>query len=361
MAYVEKYVTDAGAGTADGSSLANAWSWATMLTTLASGQRANVQGAITRTTNTDVFTNNGTTAAPISVRGINASLGDLEANGVTRGGAPITTNFPVITYTTGKVTWPTFCVQEHLAGTGAPTAGTSFAGAANGFMRRCDFRNTHATNSTASGATASSPSFTEECFFSIASSNAAAFAFTMGGRAARIVATAGSAGGGGISITATGSLTHCMIRDVAAGISITALANIEGCSFRNVSGNAIANGSTANITNCVAWLANGGKWYNSTGSVRQHFQNFNAVGCAGTPAADTNAGDWPVDNQITLTSDPFTSSTDLSLNNTSGGGLACQGTANFAYLDGGAWQVQATPPAGGLGAGTGRSAPRGTF
>jgi hypothetical protein len=115
MAFTEKYVTNSGAGTADGSSLANAWSWATMLTSLSAGQRANVQGAITRTTSSDVFTNAGTAANPMGLRGINSTLDDLEANGRTRGGALVTTNFPVITYTTGNLTLPGPMVLEHLS------------------------------------------------------------------------------------------------------------------------------------------------------------------------------------------------------------------------------------------------------
>ena len=67
MAFTEKFVTDAGAGGATGADLANAWSWATMLTTLAAGDRALYNGNITRTTASDVFTNVGTAAAPIQL------------------------------------------------------------------------------------------------------------------------------------------------------------------------------------------------------------------------------------------------------------------------------------------------------
>ena len=123
MAYTERYVTDAGAGANDGTSLANAWSWATMLTSIVGGERANVIGAISRSTNTDVFSNNGTASAPIALRGMNSVLGDLDALGRTsNSGALITTNFPVFTYTTGRLKAPQYFDFSRFVLTSAATA-----------------------------------------------------------------------------------------------------------------------------------------------------------------------------------------------------------------------------------------------
>lgn len=342
MAFTEKYVTNAGAGAADGSSLANAWSWATMLTTLAAGQRANVQGAITRTTSSDVFTNAGTTANPMGLRGISSTLDDLEANGRTRGGALVTTNFPVVTYTTGRLTLPAFMICEHVAFTGAPSTQTLNVGTS--IVRKCVVSNTIASGTT-SAASLGNGGVAIDCDFTNSSSSSNARCLSFGSASIAdgcLIRGTGSFGGVGAHMGSTGSfLNRCMIRDVVTGLAGSGgVATVSGCSFRSISGVYLGlPGSLRVAANCVAWGSGGSsQWYATGGTVLQNSQFNNFVGNMGV--ADADEGNWPTRYETTLTADPFVSSTDLTLNATSGGGALVRAAGYPAYLDGGAWQHQ---------------------
>lgn len=346
MAFTEKYVTSAGAGAADGSSLANAWSWATMLTTLAAGERANVNGTITRTTANDAFTNSGTSANPIAIRGINSTADDLESNGRTRGGALVTTNFPVITYTTGQLTLPDYCRAEHLSVTSAADARTVEMSQRN-VVRRCKFSNTHSNGSIASAVLIGSPSLLLDCDLSAVTTNTTAKAVSLagGGLVIGCLVTGVTSGCGGIGgLGQNCRIIGCMIRDAGFGIKPGSDGiSVVGCSLRNISGkyfdNNIGNGLIL-MENCVAWGSGGSsKFYNADTAVVYNNQFNNFVGNMG--AADTNEGNWLNRNEVALTADPFTSSTDLTLNATAGGGAAVKAAGYPAYLDGGAWQTQA--------------------
>ncbi len=135
MALTERYVNDAGSGSADGSSEANAMSFATftdyMVTggsfTAAAGDRFNIKGAITsRTTTTDTWLNGGTATSPVIIRGYNSTIGDLTTLARTNGnGALVTTNYPTLTYTTGGITITgSFIIVEALSITSARTQAT---------------------------------------------------------------------------------------------------------------------------------------------------------------------------------------------------------------------------------------------
>ena len=109
-AITDRYVNNAGSGTADGSSAANAMSLTTfvdyMVTggsfTAAAGDRFNIKvdGTYARTTNVDTWVNGGTTTSPVIVRGYNTTPGDGYL-GRSSGGTLITTNMPTFTYTGG--------------------------------------------------------------------------------------------------------------------------------------------------------------------------------------------------------------------------------------------------------------------
>jgi len=358
MAFTEKYVTNAGAGTADGSSLANAWSWVTMLTSLSAGQRANVQGAITRTTNSDTFTNNATTANPMSIRGINSALDDLEANGRTRGGSLVTTNFPTITYTTGKLTLPSNCICEHISLTSA-ISGTSLVGNASMVVRRCVIANTHATSASAIAITIGTGVLID-CDISCVSSSSSAKAIQS--NAAGLIylckITGNTSGGGCVDLSgASGRVIACVLQDAGFGVTSsgasTGLNAVFGCSFRNITNNYLKTTATTGsfhcIANNVAWGSGGSsQWYSANGTVSSNNQFNNFIGNMGV--SDADLGNWINRYGVTLTADPFTSSTDLTLNNTSGGGALVRGAGHPAYLDGGAWQHQ---DAGGGGGGAG--------
>jgi len=131
MALTDYYVTDAGAGSGDGSSIANAMSYSRftdyMVTggsfTAAPGDRFNIIGAITgRTTTVDTWVNGGNSTSPVVVRGW-TSGGTTPYAGRTNGNGPlITTDFPTISYTTGRITITgSWIVLECLSVTGNPS------------------------------------------------------------------------------------------------------------------------------------------------------------------------------------------------------------------------------------------------
>ncbi len=163
MAMNEYYVTDAGAGDGSGQpNEANAMSFATFVDfmstggthTAAAGDRFNVKGAITaRTTTVDNFTNGGTVVSPVVIRGYNTTIGDLTSVARTNGnGALVTTNYPTISYTTGRIVVAgNFIIVEALQVSGAnvtANAGNLTTTGTDVFVKRCNFFNT-STNANA--------------------------------------------------------------------------------------------------------------------------------------------------------------------------------------------------------------------
>lgn len=341
----DKYVTDAGAGAADGSNLANAWSWATMLTTLAAGDRALYNGAIAGGAAAQSFTNAGTGAAPMKLVACDGS-GNPIIPTRTAGGALDMTGCGLITYTSsGRLTLPAFFVLQGARMTAAVANPTLTVGAEN-VVRLCQIDATHATSASSAAISNGTASAIIDCDFTSTTTGGSSVVMSSGVIRNCLI----TAGNMAIGVTGTCTIVRCSIRDAVGGINNTAgTPYIDGCSFRNLSGNYINNGNTTqvSVTNCAAWGSGGAsKWYNSTTSVRSHLQSHNAVGNMG--AADTNEGDWPVESEVALSADPFTSSTNLTLNSTSGGGAACKGVGLHPYLDIGAWQVQASAGGGGV-------------
>ncbi|MBN9691309.1 MAG: right-handed parallel beta-helix repeat-containing protein [Verrucomicrobia bacterium] len=158
-AITDRYVTDAGAGSGDGSSIANAMSFSTftdyMVTggsfTAAAGDRFNIIGAISsRGTTTDTWVNGGSSTSPVVVRGWTAGGTTAYAGRTNGNGWLITTNFPSITYTTGRLNVTgSFIVVESLNLLGA-LSGAVLTLAADSFAVAVRSENT----STAGGATA---------------------------------------------------------------------------------------------------------------------------------------------------------------------------------------------------------------
>lgn len=355
MAYTERYVradaNGAGDGTTDTNSGANgAYTWAQMVADTTAGPiRYNIKnGSYSRTTTVDNAFTAGTTAAPRVLRGFNNTIGDLDNIERPLGQAMDTTNFPVITYTTGRVVFPAYGIIENLVITSASTSATVTQGT-HGIIRRCKISNTHASSATSIGLTLSSGgnSITEDSDISISSSSSSAKAISaIDGKIARCLMTGNTAGAGCIIIGAGRVyLQDCMLRDAGFGIDTATgslQVHIESCSFRNITNNYLNNQSTANgmwIINCVAWGVGGSsKWYNSSTSIRANFQSNNAIGNMGV--GDTNEGDWYTINETALTIEPFISSTDLRLNGVLNGGLSCKTTGIFRNKDLGAIQAQ---------------------
>lgn len=111
MAITERYVTTTGAGAHDGTSEGNAFSWAEMVSDLNAGGRAgyryNVkQGTYSRAGTLDTLTGDGSTTAPIIIRGYKTTIGDATLGRLTTG-ALDTSNMPTVTYNSSGLFYPT--------------------------------------------------------------------------------------------------------------------------------------------------------------------------------------------------------------------------------------------------------------
>lgn len=172
MAITERYVNSAGSGSADGSSEANAMSYATFLDymitggsfTAAAGDRFNIiQDTYARTTTTDTWVNGGTATSPVIIRGYKTTITD-GYQGRTNGSGPlVTTNMPSITYTTGRLTITgNFIILESLNITGAPSNSTVSLTAAN-YLVHCVVANT-GTNASSEAVFCGSSGAPAACF-----------------------------------------------------------------------------------------------------------------------------------------------------------------------------------------------------
>lgn len=97
MAMTTKYVTTTGAGAKNGTDAANAWDWATMLTSAAAGDDILIQEGTYSLSASSTFTNAGTSTSPIRLRGAKTDWTPLSPTR-TSAGALSTTNMPVIAY-----------------------------------------------------------------------------------------------------------------------------------------------------------------------------------------------------------------------------------------------------------------------
>lgn len=117
MAFTEKYVTVSGAGAHDGSSEANAWTFAEMIAAApAAGTRVNIKTG-TYNSGTVTLPASGSSSAPIILRGYSSSIGDLDAQGRDDDSLLNTTNMPDFTLT-GKWTPSPNCYLQNLDITG---------------------------------------------------------------------------------------------------------------------------------------------------------------------------------------------------------------------------------------------------
>lgn len=130
-ALTTRWVTDAGAGAADGTSEAAAMSFTTFVDymstggsfTAAAGDVFQLVGNITdRTTTADTFVNGGTSTSPVVIRGV-VTGGATAYGGRNSVGALITTNFPTIPYTSGGIALTgNWIVMENIKVTASATA-----------------------------------------------------------------------------------------------------------------------------------------------------------------------------------------------------------------------------------------------
>lgn len=151
-AITERYVNSAGSGAADGTSEANAMSYATFtdyMTTggsvnAAAGDRFNViAGTYSRATTTDTWNQTtGTTTSPIIVRGYTTTIGDGYQGRTGNTGALVTTNMPTINYTTGVLSLSgSFIIVESFQITGARNGAHAASSGTGNVFRACRIAN----------------------------------------------------------------------------------------------------------------------------------------------------------------------------------------------------------------------------
>lgn len=159
MALTNRYVNNAGSGLADGTSEANAMSFATFTDYMVTGGSftaaagdvflLKLDGTYSRTTTTDAWVNGGTVTSPVVVRGYSSSITD-GYQGRDSVGELVTTNMPVITYTTGRLNVTgTFIVIENLNVSSA-NSGYTISMAANSVIKSCKATNS-STNANVGG------------------------------------------------------------------------------------------------------------------------------------------------------------------------------------------------------------------
>lgn len=105
--------TGAASGTGSGNAFGNAMTFADFLDymvvggsfTAAAGDVFKIinTGTASRTTTTDTLVNGGTTTSPVTIEGVDSSGNSFEPSRTNGNGALITTNMPVLSYTTGRV------------------------------------------------------------------------------------------------------------------------------------------------------------------------------------------------------------------------------------------------------------------
>lgn len=121
-AFTEKYVTTTGAGGHDGTSEANAWSFAEMIAaTPAAGTRVNIKAGA-YSVGATTLPANGTASAPIVLRGYSSTIGDLDNQGRGSDGMLNTSNMPDLTIT-GIWVPSSHCYLQNLDITGALSSG----------------------------------------------------------------------------------------------------------------------------------------------------------------------------------------------------------------------------------------------
>lgn len=359
MAWTERYVSVTGGGLFDGTSAANAFTWALMLAATENRQskRYNIiSGTYARTTSSDVFTVTGgapTAAAPMWLRGYGTVIGDLDANGRTGGtGALVTTGFPAITYTTGNLTTPNYTIQTCLdiSGTTSGSTGVLVTGQYN-LGRWLKVFNTKDDVGGCYAVADSNYGTYQDCDF-----RGGAFSRGLSTDRANVFNsrfTGVTGGSTGIYLGTFGGAYGCQFLDIDTGVALAGLMGfIVGNSFRNNATACISNDAqTLLIENNAAWGPNSGtsKFYKG-GAVYPTFYRNNAVG--NMAAGDANIGDYDVLGAVALTADPYTSSTDLKPNSAAGGGALLKAAGFWPYIDIGAIQVIAA--AGGGGAMTNR-------
>lgn len=252
-AMTDRYVNSAGSGAADGTSEANAMSYATFtdyMTTGGSflataGDRFNIMpGTYSRTTTTDTWSNGGSATSPVIVRGYGVTAGD-GYQGRTNGNGPlITTNMPTISYTSGVLSLGgNFIVLQTVKVTSTRNGSAIGTSGTDNVVWACDLSNA-TSGSSGNVFSATGRVLLSNCDFALTNGgNAGSSAVTFSTQGSRILACRVKSTAVGIS-NAANSLTisgNTIFACTSHGIDLTGTG-----AYTNIFGNTIVgNGGDA--------------------------------------------------------------------------------------------------------------------
>lgn len=318
MAFAEKYVSVAGGGAHDGSSEANAWTFAEADAAYAAGDRLNVKvGTHAMTTTLTTLGTAGSTTQPVWWRGYNTTIGDCDSDN--------TLARPLISHTTGNLTisgahhiWTSIDVSAARNGATLVLSGSNLR------FKRGQVTNTNA-NSAALAATFSGTGMTIEAAYFSANAAAAQCINITG---TNVVLLLNNIVGGLVNVqcTATNTLIRNLLRDAANdGINLlqnNGIMNIIANTIDNVGRDGIRVGGAAATPAWCSILNN-----TITAATNVGTTGINNVAAAGNTntlhrsgnrfynfaADEAGFGDSPAFGALTGGSDPLTSSTNLAL------------------------------------------------
>lgn len=311
MALTERYVTANAAGGGDGSS-GSPWTWAEALAAAVAGDRVNVKaGTYARTTTTDAFTNTGTSAAPIWVRGYSSTIGD-GYQGRNQYGVLVVTNMPTISYTSGylninkaQILIDSMVIESTSARYGAALVLSE----ANTNVINSKVTNTTAGSSATAIGSTYQGNYVINCDAETTQTNSLN-AIAASGVGCRIIACRAKSASTSNSAIATASavVANCIIYDSYYGIkdsTTNQYTTLINCTFYNITKSAFLGYSNANIRSIVAincMFTDISEYafdsaYSATANVPLFALNnrFRDV----TMGISNGFGDWPNLNQIT--------------------------------------------------------------
>ena len=307
MALTTRYVTNAGAGAADGTSLANAMSYATFTDYMVTGGSFTASpGDVfllcgvsqSRTTTTDTWVNGGNATSPVVIRGCDSSGNTAYAGRTNGNGALITTNFASITYTTGRLNITgTFIIVESLNVTSAASAATLTNGT-DSAIRSCRVTNS-STNAAAVGInSAVARGVVFDCDIELTGASGGGHALNAGNNSVRVIGNR-IKGGPAIGVIATFSsiiIANTIFVSTGIGISMSSTTGAPTILFNTIVGGGsdginIITGTT--VLQCIV----GNMITDNTGDGIDMVSTSNAAFAAYNRTRDNangyaNAGDW---------------------------------------------------------------------
>lgn len=191
------------------------------------GNRYNYKGSVSRTTNTDTITGDGTSTSPVIIRGYGTVITDGYQGRTGGNGALVTTNMPTVTYTSGRLiaSGADWIIYENLNITAAPTTNTIATGA------NCAIKSCVVTNSgTGAGAIAILTGVNNvvfDCDVTMSGASGGTAAISLGAADCRIIANR-IKGGPSVGIMSSGVrgivVDNLIFASTGVGVSVTGTA-----------------------------------------------------------------------------------------------------------------------------------------